>query len=448
MCGIIGVINGRPGSLKANLNKFFRDALITGGVRGVDSTGVFQADSVDKVNQKVYVYKDLRGGQALLTAQDPWFDGIVGDAGKAFITIGHHRAATSGSITTDNAHPFHLYRKDRSIFVGVHNGTLDSGWNSGASKKFSVDSEYLINELSKDVEGTLEETSGAIATVFYDTAQPGKFCMYTNGARPLHFAFSEHDPHSMLIASEAGMLAWLADRNDIKLLGGKIHQCKPRFLYTFDGKHAVRSFTHKVISSKPYKAVYGPNHTSASNSGANDDYNGKYPSWTARGRIERMVNKLLADVGESVKKDAYAPAVEQAAATTAQKEPDVSEVPNKDAPHNGVKANEIALLKDMRIIPNSEVVFEGKRFVITNPKKQLGILYGDVLVETTDESLNRDLLLGVVRNVKRDEADKWMDKPAIARALGAYKVARNSEGGIDVNVVCSVPVEELKAVSH
>jgi len=66
---------------------------------------------------------------------------------------GHTRYATTGKVTDRNAHPFQF-----GHIIGAHNGMVGHPWD----RKYSVDSEYLFDQLSRhaDYQAALADVSG------------------------------------------------------------------------------------------------------------------------------------------------------------------------------------------------------------------------------------------------------------------------------------------------
>lgn len=212
MCGIVAVINAIPnvqtGSYAASKVKdMFENMMLASAVRGTDGTGLFQVDGDEKV---------WHGKTQLPSAMgvyDKKLSGIMSNAAESAITVGHVRAATAGSVSKDNAHPFTAVRDDGSYIIGVHNGSL-YGWDTPASG-FEVDSEWALDLIAREgVEKAFSEIWGAYCFLWYDSKEPGKLFFLRNEDRPMHIARTK-DKKTIIMASEAGMLQWLADKHNI-----------------------------------------------------------------------------------------------------------------------------------------------------------------------------------------------------------------------------------------
>ena len=162
MCGLVGVVTKNGNGLTRDQVDAFNDLLFIDALRGMDSTGVFLIDrdgSMDMAKEATASpefrtkaeYKDLlasafRSGRAL---------------------VGHNRAATRGTVTDQNAHPFVV--DDRITLV--HNGTLWNGWEKMTKSKVDVDSHAIahkIHECGDDVEKALQQVDGAYALIWHD----------------------------------------------------------------------------------------------------------------------------------------------------------------------------------------------------------------------------------------------------------------------------------------
>ena len=231
MCGISFVIhsqNDKASSRSKSYAGLFRDSLIAGAVRGTDSTGAFQITDLDKV---YYAKSAQPSGIAVDTGQ---LSAIIDDVYNCPITVGHVRAATAGKVEDINAHPFIGLKSNEAqdYIIGVHNGTL-YGWEYyDQQNKYAVDSEWAINQLATRGIEAFEDFYGAFAMVWYDTEHPGKVFLARNNERPLHIARSK-DGHSIIGASESGMLQWLAQRNNLSI-EDTVYDLEDGFLFSID----------------------------------------------------------------------------------------------------------------------------------------------------------------------------------------------------------------------
>jgi hypothetical protein len=277
MCGIVGIVNGE-GSRSADLSitKLFEQALVCNSLRGDDSTGLFQLDA-----KKLYSYKAAKAGWDFVN--DPKASGFLRDTDSSRITIGHNRAATTGDILDATAHPFTAEKANKSLLIGVHNGTLQ-GWNS---VKYDVDSEWAMNMIAEQGDEAFALFKGAFAFVWYDQDEKDKLFIARNADRPM-FAGYIKDTNRMLLASEPEMMAWLCRRNGLSL-EPEVLDLKPERKYTFDVTNPRQFSSSPLPQAVTPAAVYNEGEWQ--------------PGWSRRGRSrgysvvntqEQMVNSMLA----------------------------------------------------------------------------------------------------------------------------------------------------------
>lgn len=216
MCGIVGFITSEPVRGSHDRRKFIEQALIAGTVRGDDSTGVFSTLHKQPENETADWLKMARDGYGFIATkefQDRF--GLMSDYGKFRSVIGHGRSATVGTVTQANAHPF-----QEGPITLVHNGTLTSTFHMGKSmhdlkdEGVQVDSHVIAHNLATttDAASVIAKLDGAYALVWHD-ARDDSINIVRNERRPLHLMFATCED-TVLIASEAEMLYWLAKRNN------------------------------------------------------------------------------------------------------------------------------------------------------------------------------------------------------------------------------------------
>lgn len=208
-------------------NDFMKDGFTAGMLRGTDSSGVFQID----VNGKPYISKLPLPG--VYFATDSSATGILNDTDESPITVGHVRAATAGKISTDNAHPFTTKsRKDGSYIMGVHNGSLNYWKFDPMAKDYDVDSEWALNLIAEEGADAFESIEGSFSFVWWDSRHPEALFFARNDQRPM-FLLRSSDGRSILGASEAGMLSWLADRSSLNV-ETDVYTTEPSKMYRVD----------------------------------------------------------------------------------------------------------------------------------------------------------------------------------------------------------------------
>ena len=210
MCGLVGV----AGVLGIKDIRVFNELLYANYVRGKDSTGV---GVVRQTDQELRLIKGPYDPLYLQSIK--YYDGIVNPG--ASVLMGHNRAATRGKVNRNNSHPFIANGR----ILGAHNGTLDHSCLRGLSDgtEGETDSEQLIQTIADDngsITSTVGKCEGSWALSVYDQ-DDNSISLLRNNQRPLFYAFAE-SRNTLYWASEAYMLRWILDRNEIK--SGKIFE--------------------------------------------------------------------------------------------------------------------------------------------------------------------------------------------------------------------------------
>src|SRR6266852_5194032 len=111
MCGIVGIICKDKKGLFAFDREIFEEALIADSIRGLDSTGVFGVS----MENEIHLVKQAIDPITFFKSQayKEWGNKVP----RFRAIVGHNRKATTGTITSQNAHPF----REGNIVL-VHNG--------------------------------------------------------------------------------------------------------------------------------------------------------------------------------------------------------------------------------------------------------------------------------------------------------------------------------------
>lgn len=204
MCGLVAVINKLSYGLTKEQVDIFDSLLFLDQLRGMDSTGVAMVEK----NGSLYMAKEASNATEFRTK--PEYKELLKHAFRTGSALfGHNRAATKGSITDENAHPFVV--DDRITLM--HNGTL---W--GDHKKLAnteVDSHaiaHVLHNKGDDVEAALQEVSGAYALIWHDFKNQ-TLNIIRNSQRPLHWIETSN---AWIYASEANMLEWIIAKYNLK----------------------------------------------------------------------------------------------------------------------------------------------------------------------------------------------------------------------------------------
>jgi len=199
MCGIVGLVAKRKNGFFQSDANLFTQMIVADAVRGIDGTGVFGAyhtGSVGWLKVASHPY-----GLLLNKKYDSWTQAMVR---KMDMVVGHNRKATAGESTPENAHPF-----VHENIILVHNGVVR---NHKKMADTEVDSHAIAHSIvDKGYKETIAKLDGAFTLVWFDM-KSRTLNFVRNSQRPLYLV--END--SLLgFASEAGMLLWLGERNNV-----------------------------------------------------------------------------------------------------------------------------------------------------------------------------------------------------------------------------------------
>jgi len=292
MCGIVGVISDSAGVEGRGKKGYFIDGLLVDSLRGEDSTGIFTV-----TNKGAWEwFKTASAGwdfiyhKKVLAQLNSVYDKVA--------MIGHNRWATRGAVNSVNAHPFH-----HGKIIGVHNGSLTNHRNLlPDGEMFDVDSDAVFHSINTiGVHETVKKMNGAYAIVYHDTAENTLHLM-RNDERPLYTAKVKHtNPkyNTMLIASEKGMVSWLAERNNLTIE-------EPVLLKS----HTLLSINLSDLTDytvEPLGKYTAPttknNFNRKDNVKAFDRSKGNYESNAGQKRRDKHSKKILKEVGLKVGQD-------------------------------------------------------------------------------------------------------------------------------------------------
>ncbi len=205
MCGIVGVVTGFVNGFSYDEANMFRDMLVMDTLRGFDSTGCFGVTNRGNMG----MVKDAINGAAFVRTKE--FEAFNSDLHQhGLFAVGHNRAATRGSITDKNAHPFCVDDK----IVLVQNGTYKGDHKH--LKNTDVDSEAIAHVIAEDddIEKSLKRINAAYALVWYNIKDK-TLNIIRNDERPMCIAYTKSG--GMVYASEREIILAAAMRNNIEL---------------------------------------------------------------------------------------------------------------------------------------------------------------------------------------------------------------------------------------
>lgn len=282
MCGIVGLITGFSNGFSNDETKVFRDMLLIDTLRGFDSTGVFGVD----YDGNVEVLKEASNGASFIQTFDyKAFDSWLCQRGM--YAVGHNRAATRGSITDKNAHPFVI----EDNIVLVQNGTYKG--DHSHHKATEVDTEAVAHVIhdEPDLEKALQKIDAAYALVWYNVKDK-TLNIIRNEERPMYIAYTKQN--AIVFASEMETILAACSRNGV-LLKGQPYLLKENMLntWTLDDEKHEWDFDNKNIDNKfrsdtrPFRQYQGYWHN-------NDYYNAEtIPKLEKKGTVAEVASTIF-----------------------------------------------------------------------------------------------------------------------------------------------------------
>lgn len=240
MCGIFGAYTSFKSGMPYHFQKALKDMAYAGQVRGRHGAGMFSIYPEKKDSKEMESTWVKSGGpiETLIKFKptETFFNKV---SASGIALVGHHRFATQGEHTTENAHPFNV-----DHITMVHNGFIQ-----GMPDKGRPDSFYFTEKLAKAKENwrdVIKNMNGAYALAWFD-ANEQKLRFLRNDQRPL--AFAETEWTGFLFASELPMLKWICDRNEVKVKDS--YNITPGIIYSVD------LLTGKIEKEDQPKKVWG-----------------------------------------------------------------------------------------------------------------------------------------------------------------------------------------------
>lgn len=208
MCGLVMVVNKTGNGFNTIQQNVFASLLyLSGGYRGRDGVGVTVIDT----HGNVQLAKDAcTVDNFLFTDEYVHLNSLAYKNGVAM--IGHNRAATRGTISDKNSHPFVIDDK----IVLVHNGTFYGDHKK--IKNTEVDSEvigHLLAENENPAEA-LKKVNAAYALMWYNVDKK-QIHIIRNSSRTLYFMETDN---SYIYASEEIFLKFVIEKHSLTPISG------------------------------------------------------------------------------------------------------------------------------------------------------------------------------------------------------------------------------------
>lgn len=208
MCGIVGMVAAYSNGFTNDEQELFTTMLFLDTQRGWDSTGSFLVSNTGNMHMKKAA---LHGPDFVRTAE---YKNLLSKAWtNGMFMVGHNRAATRGTVSDENAHPFcvnddKIVLVQNGTYVGSHKHLRDT----------EVDTEAVAWAISEDddLETSLQRINAAYALAYYDFRDKS-LNLIRNEQRPMFLV--ETADAGWLFASEIETIFYAASKAKIKLKG-------------------------------------------------------------------------------------------------------------------------------------------------------------------------------------------------------------------------------------
>lgn len=204
MCGLAGMYTLK---YTARDQAVFRNLLLINTLRGTDSTGIARVTRGGKphiIRDAVRASRFLRK-PAVAEFIDPKVDPLV--------LIGHTRAATKGSITVKNAHPFAFEN-----VIGAMNGTFFGTFDN--SEKFETDTEAIYYNIDRAIANGEGIAKGIERSMVWTPKFALSFVNRKNNT--LNFVRNKERPLSFAYIDGRQTLVWSSDHEHLEYVLGEL----------------------------------------------------------------------------------------------------------------------------------------------------------------------------------------------------------------------------------
>ena len=209
MCGIVGYLNANP-SVSVIMEAVITELIYMNTVRGADSTGI--AVVPENIKKPVEIFKKAIPGYDFIQLKG--YQKLIKQSDNSLI-IGHNRAATRGSVSHQNAHPFSIDGPMGQVTL-VHNGTIHNKHELTNGNTFGTDSEAICNSFAVNgVAETVEKLDGSFSLVWYE-GKDNTLNFLRNEERPMEIIL-DVNLSRLYFASEKLMLESVLNRNNVAM---------------------------------------------------------------------------------------------------------------------------------------------------------------------------------------------------------------------------------------
>ena len=250
MCGIFGLAkqkNAQTEYQTKQLERVLTRLTALSVVRGEDSTGLAFVSS----GNNPVIFKSLKKSSNLVKHRD-WSKIIEQLTPETSVVLGHTRLKTTGKISLDNAHPFHI-----GSVIGTHNGIIYNHEDISVNKKevYQVDSQamFALFDSNNNLQECLDEIYGDYALAWTRDNKDILYLLKQDG-RPCYFGYWK-EARVLLYASQKNILEEAIKETDISI---KIVESSNDALYTMDTSkfNSKINFTKKLYETNTIASNY------------------------------------------------------------------------------------------------------------------------------------------------------------------------------------------------